>query len=437
MIRRILPAALLGILLFAGFRAIGPLPPIGPLLDPANGVWASAAATNFPALQLRQIPGMHDSVTVLFDDRGVPHIFASTEDDAWRALGFVVARDRLFQMEAQTRAASGRLTEWAGDRALEADRESRALGLAWGAERKAAVYDRSSPAWLAMQAYAEGVNAYIAQMRPRDLPLEYRLLKARPIKWKPIHSFYFLARMSLTLGLNDATLRRLRAQSLVGKAAADALFPAGIAADEHYEIEDVALLDAYPVVHPRLDHADRRIAHDLQSGAVVHQPDGYRLQFGIRRAIAMAAEDIGLADPAALQLAVAARDAFHMLGAPEGYLPLAEMTIYLATAPKSNSAKRALDAAMEAAQATPAAPVPLHIRNAPTALMKELGYHAGYRYAHDSPDAYLPQEYLPDELAGRKLYTPGAFGHEKRIAERLEWWERLKRREEPGADGPA
>jgi putative ATPase len=153
-----------------------------------------------------------------------------------------------------------------------------------------------------------------------------------------------------------------------------------------------------------------------------------------RRAIAMAAEDIGLADPAALQIAVAARDAFHMLGAPEGYLPLAEMTIYLATAPKSNSAKRALDAAMQAAQETPAAPVPLHIRNAPTALMKELGYHAGYRYAHDSPDAYLPQEYLPDELAGRKLYTPGAFGHEKRIAERLEWWERLKRREEPGSD---
>ncbi len=153
-----------------------------------------------------------------------------------------------------------------------------------------------------------------------------------------------------------------------------------------------------------------------------------------RRAIAMAAEDIGLADPAALQLAVAARDAFHMLGPPEGYLPLAEMTIYLATAPKSNSAKRALDAAMEAAQATPAAPVPLHIRNAPTALMKELGYHAGYRYAHDSPDAYLPQEYLPDELAGRKLYTPGAFGHEKRIAERLEWWARLKQREESGGD---
>jgi putative ATPase len=149
-----------------------------------------------------------------------------------------------------------------------------------------------------------------------------------------------------------------------------------------------------------------------------------------RRAIAMAAEDIGVADPNALILAVAARDAFHMLGPPEGYLPLAEMTIYLATAPKSNSAKAALGAAMEAAQETPAAPVPLHIRNAPTQLMKELGYHRGYRYAHDSPDAYLPQEYLPDELRGTTFYTPGTMGHEKKIAERLEWWARLKRDEE-------
>src|SRR5688572_5373660 len=103
-----------------------------------------------------------------------------------------------------------------------------------------------------------------------------------------------------------------------------------------------------------------------------------------RRAIAMAAEDIGLADPEALKIAVAAREAFHILGPPEGYLPLAEMVIYLATAPKSNSAYRALQAAREAAQNTPAAPVPLHIRNAPTKLMKDLGYHEGYKYAHDS-----------------------------------------------------
>src|SRR5919112_113341 len=145
-----------------------------------------------------------------------------------------------------------------------------------------------------------------------------------------------------------------------------------------------------------------------------------------RRAIAMAAEDIGLADPNALVMAVAARDAFHMLGPPEGYLPLAEMTIYLATAPKSNSAKVALGAALDAAKATPAAPVPLHIRNAPTPLMKELGYNQGYRYAHDSPNAYLPQEYLPDQLRDALFYIPGALGQEKIIAERLQWWARLK-----------
>jgi putative ATPase len=153
-----------------------------------------------------------------------------------------------------------------------------------------------------------------------------------------------------------------------------------------------------------------------------------------RRAIAMAAEDIGLADPEALKLAVAARDAFHMLGAPEGYLPMSQMVIYLATAPKSNSSKVALDAAMDAAREHPAAPVPLHIRNAPTRLMKELGYHEGYQYAHAVPEAYIPQEYLPESLAGSSFYAPGPFGFEKEIAKRLAWWEELRARAQ---DAPA
>jgi putative ATPase len=157
-----------------------------------------------------------------------------------------------------------------------------------------------------------------------------------------------------------------------------------------------------------------------------------------RRALAMAAEDIGLADPEALKLAVAAREAFHVLGPPEGYLPLAEMVIYLATAPKSNSAKAALGAAMEAAGRTPAAGVPLHIRNAPTSLMKELGYHAGYKYAHDVPEAYIPQEYLPEQLRGELFYRPGSFGFEKEVAKRLAWWKELKSRAEanPQEDKP-
>ena len=150
-----------------------------------------------------------------------------------------------------------------------------------------------------------------------------------------------------------------------------------------------------------------------------------------RRAIAMAAEDIGLADPEALKLAIAARDAYHMLGAPEGYLPLAELTIYLATAPKSNSSKMALDAAMNAARDTPAEPVPLHIRNAPTRLMKELGYGKGYEYAHNAAEAYIPQEYLPEGLRGQPLYEPGRFGFEREIAKRLAWWAELKAKGEP------
>jgi putative ATPase len=155
-----------------------------------------------------------------------------------------------------------------------------------------------------------------------------------------------------------------------------------------------------------------------------------------RRAIAMAAEDIGLADPNALMMAVAARDAFHMLGPPEGYLPLAEMTIYLATAHKSNSAKVALGAAMDAARNTPAAPVPLHIRNAPTPLMKELGYNRGYQYAHNSPEAYIPQEYLPDQLRDALFYVPGTFGFETTLAERMERWARMKRGARPEQDPP-
>lgn len=129
-----------------------------------------------------------------------------------------------------------------------------------------------------------------------------------------------------------------------------------------------------------------------------------------RRAIAMAAEDIGLADPQALQIAVTARQAFEILGPPEGYLPLSEMLIYLATAPKSNASYRALGAALDAARATPGAPVPMNVRNAPTRLMKDLGYNEGYKYAHDSPDAYIPQDYLPEQLRDAVFYEPGEFG---------------------------
>jgi putative ATPase len=153
-----------------------------------------------------------------------------------------------------------------------------------------------------------------------------------------------------------------------------------------------------------------------------------------RRLVRIAAEDVGLADPRALSVALAAKDAYHFLGSPEGELALAEATIYLATAPKSNRVYAAFGRAMEAAQEHPAEPVPLHIRNAPTGLMKELGYGAGYKYAHDDAAAYVPQEYLPQVLRGVKWYEPTEFGHEKAVKERLAWWEKLKNE---AADGMA
>lgn len=259
-------ALLLAALLFAGFRSIGPLPPLGPLLDAANGVWSTAASGGLAPVEDAQIPGLSTSVEVIFDDRGVPHIFASTEEDAYRALGFVVARDRLFQMEAQTRAASGRLTEWAGPGALELDRRSRSLGLAWGAEKKFAAYDRNTPGFRAIAAYADGVNAWIARMRPRDLPVEYRLLNTRPIKWEPIHSLYFFSRMALTLGLNDASFRRLRAQSLVGRAAADALYPVNSPIQQPIQPNGVAVarFDSPPIPPPGRGDAAAAAAYEVR-----------------------------------------------------------------------------------------------------------------------------------------------------------------------------
>ena len=147
-----------------------------------------------------------------------------------------------------------------------------------------------------------------------------------------------------------------------------------------------------------------------------------------RRIVRMAAEDIGLADPRALQVALAAKDTYHFLGSPEGELALAEAVIYLATAPKSNKVYEAWGRAMQAAEEHPAEPVPLHIRNAPTALMKGLGYGKGYRYDHAEPEALAAgQQYLPDVLRGAKWYEPTDRGYEKTVAERIAWWEGVKR----------
>ncbi|MCX6829890.1 MAG: replication-associated recombination protein A [candidate division Zixibacteria bacterium] len=139
-----------------------------------------------------------------------------------------------------------------------------------------------------------------------------------------------------------------------------------------------------------------------------------------RRLIRMAVEDIGLADPNALTVALNARDTYHFLGSPEGEQALAQVVIYLACAPKSNAAYMAFEKAMSDVSEKGSLPVPLWIRNAPSSLMKALGYGKGYKYAHEYEDALTDQEYFPDELAGTVYYKPGQAGKETKIAEYLE-----------------
>ena len=145
--------------------------------------------------------------------------------------------------------------------------------------------------------------------------------------------------------------------------------------------------------------------------------------FIARRLVILAAEDIGLAQPEALAIAVAAQQAVHFLGMPEARIPLAEVTVYLAAAPKSNSAYMALEQALADVRQRAGEPVPLHLRNAVTGLMRNMGYGKGYQYAHDHPGHFVEQDFLPPSLKDRRYYQPTEEGSEKEIVERLkEWW---------------
>jgi putative ATPase len=154
-----------------------------------------------------------------------------------------------------------------------------------------------------------------------------------------------------------------------------------------------------------------------------------------RRLVRFASEDVGNADPQALVVTVAARDAVHFMGMPEGNTALAQAAIYLAAAPKSNAVYAAYGAAAAAAHNDSAAPVPLHLRNAPTKLMKDLAYGNGYRYAHDEAEAIADMDCLPENLQGRKFYEPTERGFEKELKRRLDGWAEIKKRRR--SDGEA
>lgn len=151
--------------------------------------------------------------------------------------------------------------------------------------------------------------------------------------------------------------------------------------------------------------------------------------FILRRMVILASEDIGNADPRALQVAVSALQGFQLVGLPEGRIIMAQAATYLATAPKSNASYAGIDEAIREVRKSGALPVPMHIRNAPTGLMKDLGYGSGYKYAHDYHNGYVDQDHLPEQIRHRKFYDPAGHGYEKQIKERMEWLKSRKKKD--------
>ena len=189
--------------------------------------------------------------------------------------------------------------------------------------------------------------------------------------------------------------------------------------DEHYDVIS-AFIKSIRGSDP--DAALHYLARMIEAG---EDP-----RFIARRIIISAAEDIGMADPQALPIAVAAAEAIQLIGMPEGRIPLAEAVVYLATAPKSNAAYLGVDAAIGDIRAGRFGRVPTHLRDAHYPGAKRLGHGKGYRYAHDAPQAIAAQQYLPDELEGTEYYTPSGRGYERIVAERLEQIRRILRSEE-------
>lgn len=206
-------------------RATGPIPALGPLLDPVRGLWSAAANAELPADATASVPGLAAETRVVYDDRAVPHIFAATTLDAYRALGFVVARDRLFQLELSARAGAGTLTELVGARALELDRDTRASGMPASALERIARADTNTGVFRAARAYVDGVNTYIATLAPAQYPIEYKLLGRAPSRMALVDVVHLLNRMGAMLATSDDELTRAEASARVGRVAAAALFP--------------------------------------------------------------------------------------------------------------------------------------------------------------------------------------------------------------------
>lgn len=186
-------------LLYALQIKIGDIPPIGNILNPCTGFWQNAESKNAVPDQQLKVDGLQGKVIVHYDEHRVPHIFAENDHDLYYAQGYITAHDRLWEMDIQTRSASGRLSEIIGAKALEVDRYHRRIGMTYGAENTLRGMMKNPVSKMMIEAYSAGVNSYIHHLSKKDYPLEFKLLDYAPEEWKPINCAYLLKLMSETL----------------------------------------------------------------------------------------------------------------------------------------------------------------------------------------------------------------------------------------------
>jgi penicillin G amidase len=204
---------------------IGTAPPIGPFLNPSTGFWQNAESKNILPEENLKLTGLHGKVVIKFDDNRIPHIFAENDHDLYLAQGYITARDRLWQMDIQTRSASGRLSEIVGPKAFEIDRLHRRMGMVFGAEHTLEGIMKNPVSKVMVNAYTEGVNDYIHQLKPKDYPIEFKLLDYAPEEWKPINCAFLLKLMSETLTSGSDQYALTNNLQKFGVAAVNELFP--------------------------------------------------------------------------------------------------------------------------------------------------------------------------------------------------------------------
>lgn len=212
-------------LIYLGNSKLGMLPPVGKFLNPFHGFWKNAELFNANQTDLVELDGIEASSKVVFDERGVPHIFAANDHDLYFIQGYLTAKDRLWQMEFQTHAAAGRLCEIIGEKALDFDLEQRRIGMVWAAEKALNLIEKDSESLAAVNAYSDGVNHFISNLKDENLPLEYKLLDYRPEEWTALKSALLLKYMAKMLNGSERDRPNTEALKLLGPELFNQLFP--------------------------------------------------------------------------------------------------------------------------------------------------------------------------------------------------------------------